>query len=165
MLDRERSGREASPTAGVIDSQTLKAPAAPGGGGYDAAKKVKGRKRHIAVDADGRLLMVNLTAADVQDAQGAEQIIKAVRQRWPFLKHLFADGAYDRGRLMSQAAYRDFVIEIVRKLPDQKGFQPLPRRWVVLPRTILPVPASSGQPWSLASLCPGPSGTRAPWPS
>jgi hypothetical protein len=83
MLDRERAGREASPTAGVIDSQTIKAPAAPGGGGFDVAKKMKGRKRHIAVDADGRLLMVNLTSTDVQDAQGAERIIKAVRQRWP----------------------------------------------------------------------------------
>jgi putative transposase len=93
MLDRERSGREASPTAGVIDSQSVKAPSALGGGGYDAAKKVKGRKRHIAVDTDGRLLMVNLSTADIQDAQGAEQIIKAVRQRWPWLKHLFADGA------------------------------------------------------------------------
>jgi putative transposase len=131
MLDRERAGREASPTAGVLDSQTVKAPAAPGGGGYDAAKRVKGRKRHVAVDTDGRLLMVNLTPADVQDAQGAEPIIAAVRRRWPWLKHLFADGAYDRGRLMSQAAYRDFVVEVVRKLEDQRGFQPLPRRWVV----------------------------------
>jgi transposase len=131
MLDRERAGREASPSAGVIDSQTVKAPHAPGGGGYDAAKRVKGRKRHIAVDTDGRLLMVHLTPADVQDAPGAEAIIKAVRGRWPWLKHLFADGAYDRGQLMSAAAYRDFVVEIVRKLQDQQGFQPLPRRWVV----------------------------------
>src|SRR3954464_14870591 len=68
MLDRERAGREASPSAGVIDSQSVKAPAAPGGSGYDAAKRVKGRKRHIAVDTDGRLLMVKLTPADVQDA-------------------------------------------------------------------------------------------------
>lgn len=131
MLDRERAGHEASPTAGVMDSQTLKAPHAPGGGGYDAAKKMKGRKRHVAVDTDGRLLMVNLTPADVQDAAGAEAIVKAVRQRWPWLKHLFADGAYDRGHLMNAAAYRDFVIEIVRKLDGQQGFQPLPRRWVV----------------------------------
>ncbi len=116
MLDRERVGREASPSAGVIDSQSVKAPAAPGGGGYDAAKRVKGRKRHVAVDTDGRLLMVHLTAADVQDAAGAEAIITAVRRRWPWLKHLFADGAYDRGRLMSAAAYRDFVVEVVRKL-------------------------------------------------
>lgn len=131
MLDRERAGREASPSAGVIDSQSVKAPHAPGGGGYDAAKKVKGRKRHVVVDTDGRLLMVNLTSADVQDAAGAEHIVAAVRKRWPWLKHLFADGAYDRGRLASAAAYRDFVVEVVRKLEGQQGFQPLPRRWVV----------------------------------
>jgi transposase len=131
MLDRERQGREASPTGGVLDSQTVKAPHAPDGGGYDAAKRTKGRKRHVAVDTDGRLLMVNLTTADIQDAAGAERIIAAVRKRWPWLKHLFADGAYDRGKLMSKAAYRDFVIEIVRKLADQKGFHVLPRRWVV----------------------------------
>ena len=75
--------------------------------------------------------MVNLTPADVQDAAGAEQIIAAVRKRWPWLKHLFADGAYDRGRLASAAAYRDFVVEVVCKLEGQQGFQPLPRRWVV----------------------------------
>ena len=131
MLDREQQGREASPSAGVVDSQTVKAPHAPEGGGYDAAKKLKGRKRHVAVDTDGRLLMVNLTAADVQDAAGAEAIIKDVRRRWPWLKHLFADGAYDRGRLANLAAYKDFTLEVVRKLPDQKGFQVLPRRWVV----------------------------------
>ena len=131
MLDREQQGREANPSAGVVNSQTVKAPHAPGGGGYDAAKRTKGRKRHVAVDTDGRLLMVNLTAADVQDAAGAEEIVRALRRRWPWLKHLFADGAYDRGRLASLAAYKDFTLEVVRKLPDQKGFQVLPRRWVV----------------------------------
>ena len=75
----------------MIDSQSVKAPHAPGGGGYDAAKRVKGRKRHVAVDTDGRLLMVNLTSADVQDGQGAEAIIAAVRKRWPWLKQLLAD--------------------------------------------------------------------------
>lgn len=131
MIDRERVGREASPTAGVVDSQTVKAPHAPDGGGYDAAKRTKGRKRHIAVDTDGRLLMVNLTTADVQDAAGAELIVAAVRKRWPWLKHLFADGAYDRGKLSSLAAFQDFTLEVVRKLPEQKGFQVLRRRWVV----------------------------------
>jgi putative transposase len=131
MLDRERSGREASPSAGVIDSQSVKAPHAPHGGGYDAGKRIKGRKRHVAVDTDGRLLMVHLSPADVQDAAGAEAIIAAIRRRWPWLKHLFADGAYDRAHLMSAAAYRGFVIEIVRKLENQQGFQVLPRRWVV----------------------------------
>ncbi|WP_052763768.1 transposase [Microvirga massiliensis] len=62
----------------------MTAPPAPGEGGSDAARKVKGRKRRITVDTDRRLLMVNLTAADVQDAAGAEAIITAIRQRWPF---------------------------------------------------------------------------------
>ena len=84
MLDREQAGRETSPSAGVLDSQTVKAPHAVGCGGYDAAKRTKGRKRHVAVDTDGRLLMVNLTTADVQDAAGAEQIVAAVRKRWPY---------------------------------------------------------------------------------
>ena len=102
-----------------------------GGGGYDAGKKTKGRKRHIAVDTEGHLLMLNLTSADVQDAAGAELIVKAIRKRWPWLKHFFADGAYDRGKLVSLAAYQDFTLEIVNKMADQKGFQVLPRRWVV----------------------------------
>ena len=131
MLDRERAGREASPSAGVIDSQTVKAPAASGGGGYDAAKKTKGRKRHIAVDTDGRLLMVNLTPADLSDSAGAQAILDAIRTRWPWVKHLFADAAYDRLKLMDKAAYLDFVVEIIRRSDDQKGFEVLPRRWVV----------------------------------
>jgi transposase len=131
MLDRERAGREASPSAGVIDSQTIKAPAAPGGGGYDAAKKTKGRKRHIAVDTDGRLLMVNLTPADLSDSAGAQAILDAIRTRWPWVKHLFADAAYDRLKLMDKAAYLDFVVEIIRRSDDQRGFEVLPRRWVV----------------------------------
>jgi transposase len=131
MLDRERAGREASPSAGVIDSQTVKAPAAAGGGGYDAGKKTKGRKRHIAVDTDGRLLMVNLTPADLSDSAGAQAILDAIRTRWPWVKHLFADAAYDRLKLMDKAAYLDFVVEIIRRSDDQKGFEVLPRRWVV----------------------------------
>jgi putative transposase len=116
MLDRAGAGREGSPSAGVSDSQAVTPPHAPGGGGYDAAKRAKSRKRHVVVDADGRLLMVNLTSADMQDAAGAEAIVKAMRQRWPWLKHLFADGAYHRGRLVSAAAYRDFVVAVVRNL-------------------------------------------------
>ena len=90
-----------------------------------------GRKLHIAVDTDGRLLMVNLTTADISDSAGAQSIVAAVRKRWPWLKHLFADGAYDRTRLMDAAAYRDFVLEIVRRTDKEPGFKVLPRRWVV----------------------------------
>ena len=131
MLDRERAGREASPSAGVIDSQSVKAPAPYAERGYDAGKKIVGRKRHIAVDTDGRLLMVNLTPADISDSAGAHAVLDGIRKRWPWVKHLFADGAYDRLKLMDKAAFMDFVIEVVRRSATQVGFEALPRRWVV----------------------------------
>ena len=130
MIDRERAGREASPSAGIIDSQSVKAPAAKERG-YDAGKKVTGRKRHIAVDTDGRLLMLNLTTADISDSAGAQMILDAIRKRWPWVKHLFADGAYDRAQLMDKAAFLEFVIEVVRRIEGTEGFHVLPRRWVV----------------------------------
>jgi len=81
--DRPRAaGREASPGGGVIDSPSVKAPAAKARG-YDAGKKVVGRKRHIVVDTDGRLLMVSLTPADISDSAGAQAILDASRKRWP----------------------------------------------------------------------------------
>jgi transposase len=130
MVDRERAGRQASPTAAIMDSQSVKAPAAEKRG-FDANKKIVGRKRHIAVDTDGRLLMINLTTADISDSAGAQVILDAIRKRWPWVKHLFADGAYDRGQLMDKAAFLDFVIEVVRRIEGAKGFHVLPRRWVV----------------------------------
>lgn len=75
MVDRERAGREASPSAAVIDSQSVKAPQAETRG-YDAGKKIVGRKRHIVVDTDGRLLMVSLTTADISDSAGAQPVTK-----------------------------------------------------------------------------------------
>jgi transposase len=130
MLDRARVDREESPSAAVIDSQTVKAPHAKTRG-YDANKRTLGRKRHIAVDTDGRLLMVNLTTADISDSAGAQLVLEAIRQRWPWVKHMFADAAYDRLKLMDKASYLDFVIEIIRRSESQKGFEVQPRRWVV----------------------------------
>ena len=62
---------------------------------------------------------------------GAQAILDGIRKRWPWVKHLFADGAYDRLKLMDKASYLDFVVEIIRRSDDQKGFKVLPRRWVV----------------------------------
>jgi len=144
----ERAGREASPSAAVIDSQSVKAPHAETRG-YDAGKKIIGRKRHIAVDTDGRLLMVNLTTANISDSAGGQMVLDALRKRWPWVKHLFADGAYDRAGMMDKAAFLDFVVEIIRRSDDQKGFQVLPRRWVV-ERTLPPIRASAkGVGWMI----------------
>jgi transposase len=130
MLDRERAGRESSPSAAIIDSQSVKAPHAKARG-YDAAKRIIGRKRHIAVDTDGRLLMVNLTPADVADSTGAQAILETIRRRWPWVKHLFADAAYDRLMLMDKAAYVDFIVGIIRRSEQQRAFAVQPRRRVV----------------------------------
>ena len=98
--------------------------------GYDRGKRIVGRKGHVAVDTDGRLLMVNLSTADASDSAGAQTILTAIRKRFPWLKHLFADAGYYRTTLMDKAAFLDFIVEIVRRL-DPKGFHVLPRRWVV----------------------------------
>lgn len=132
MIDRERLGREASPSGGVLDSQTVKPPARGAKRGYDAAKKTVDRKRHVAVDTDGRLvMMIDLTPADISDSADALLILDAVRRRWPWLKHLFADGGYDRTLLVDKAAFGDFVIEVVRRIDNEVGFKVLPRRWGV----------------------------------
>ncbi len=71
--------------------------------------------------------MINLTSTDIPDSAGARMILDAIRKRWPWVKHLFADGAYDRLRLMDKAAYFDFVPEIVRRREGARGFEVLPR--------------------------------------
>lgn len=130
MLDRQTEGREGQPSAAVLDSQSVKAPGAAVRG-FDANKRITGRKRHIAVDTDGRLLMVNLTPADMADSTGAEWVLLALKTRWPWIRHLFADAAYDRRRLLDEATMLGFVVEVVRKMTNQHSFVPLPRRWVV----------------------------------
>jgi hypothetical protein len=73
--------------------------------------------------------MVNLTPANLSDSAGAQAILDAIRKRWPWVKHLFADAAYDRLKLMDKAAYLDFVVEIIRRSDQQRAFELKRRRW------------------------------------
>jgi transposase len=132
MTWREAQGREASPSAGVIDSQSVKTTESGGPRGYDAGKKIKGRKRHILTDTDGNLVYAVVHAADIQDRDGAPIVLKAIVKRFPWLRHIFADGGY-AGDKLKQALRRmgKWTIEIIKRSDKVKGFEVLPRRWVV----------------------------------
>jgi putative transposase len=129
---RQKLGRASMPTAAVIDSQS--APTAHAGGprGYDAGKRIYGRKRHIATDTNGLLLAAHVHPANVQDCHGAVPLLERLRNKYPGLHHVFADRVYRGNQLIDALAHcGPWTIEIVERPLGVKGFQLLPRRWVV----------------------------------
>jgi len=133
VLDaREKAGREASPSAGVIDSQSVKTTESGGPRGFDAGKKVKGRKRHIVTDTEGYLVGLQVHAADIQDRDGAVGVLASLRFLYPWLRHVFADGGYAGDKLRKALAqFGKWTMEIIRRSEQARGFAVLPRRWVV----------------------------------
>lgn len=128
---RQRSGRHKHPTGGCLDSQSVKTTAVPGCRGFDKAKLIKGRKRHLLVDTTGLLMAVAVTPASVQDRDGARLLLSRLGGACKKLRRIWVDGAY-RGQLLDWVAERfHFRLQVVLRPEEQKGFAVLPRRWVV----------------------------------
>jgi putative transposase len=147
---RHAAGRQPTPSAAIIDSQSVKTTEQGGPHGFDGGKKINGRKRHLLVDTLGLILKVVVHPANIQDREGAKLVLTAMQEAFPTVQHVWADQAYT-GKLQDwMQAHFGWMLEIVERTPrprgvwvapgqtvdwaailPPKGFEHLPRRWVV----------------------------------
>ncbi len=178
---RVAQGRQVEPTAGIIDSQSVKAAASvpAASRGYDGGKKIHGRRRHVIADTLGLILMVMVTAANVTDRQATRDMLPRLRTRFRKIALVWADGGYT-GRLVGWAKEKlQLTVEIVKRNDGMNGFVVLPRRWVVertmgwlmrsrrLVRDFEALPAGSEAfiDFSATMLCPPPGPHRPKGPA
>jgi len=130
-LCRRKAGRNQSPSLGLLDSQSVKTSCITTDKGYDAGKKVNGRKRHIVTDTMGFILAIVIHSADIQDRDGAKLVLKELQHKYPRLKTILADGGY-KGKLIEWTlAVFGWTLEIVSKVTGVSTFNVIPKRWVV----------------------------------
>lgn len=131
--ERLSKGRKAQPSAAIIDTQSVKSDGHGGEVGYDAGKKIKGRKRHTIVDTLGLVLAVMVTPADCPEREGAKRLLEEVADRFPRLRKLWVDGGYSGEDFAGWVRQRwpRLDVEVVKRSDTAKGFKVLPRRWVV----------------------------------
>ncbi len=124
-------GKQPDASAAIIDSQSVKTDEQAASKGYDAGKKVKGRKRHILVDTLGLLLTAKVLAADIQDRDGAKILFSEIKEQMPRLQLIWADGGYRGKLILWVAAQCLWMLEIVKRSDREKLFKVLPKRWIV----------------------------------
>jgi len=129
---RQAAGRNAVPSAGVIDSQSVKTTESGGPRGFDPAKRLNGRKRHMVTDTTGLLLALLVHAANIQDNHGAVPLLTALGERFPNLRHIFADRVYRGDKLLNAlAGLGKWTIEIITRSQTIGTFRAEPKRWVI----------------------------------